>query len=91
MPRPKESGRSDIQIAGAFADEIFGDGDEQAGAVAAEAVGIHAAAMGKTRESDEGAFDDIAGTLAAELRDEAYPAGIVVHCGLWRRRAHVNR
>jgi hypothetical protein len=47
--------------------------------------------MGKAREGDEGAFDNIAGAVAAELGDEAYTAGIVVHFGLWRRRAHVNR
>ena len=47
--------------------------------------------MREARESDEGALDDIAGALAAELRDEAYTAGIVAYFELRRRRAHVNR
>ncbi len=69
----------DSGFAGARAKEFARDGDEQARAVAARTIRVDAAAMREAEEGREGAIDDFARCdRAAELRDEADAAGIMV-------------
>ena len=53
---------------------------QQAGAVTASAIGIHAAAMRQPDQGLERAVHDLARSASADLRDQADTAGVVV-CG----------
>ncbi len=84
--QPESSRQGDPRLRGAIAEKLRGDGSQQTGAVAAQAVGIHAAAVREPQERRERAVHHLAAAGAPELRHESNAAGIVVH----RRAAGTN-
>ena len=67
---------------GQRAQERVGLADQQAAAVAGEAVGGDAAAMGHARQRGNGGIDQRARRLVVELRDQAEAAGIAFVVGV---------
>ena len=65
-------------LSGASAEESLGDGGQQAGPIAATAVGVDSAPMGQPGQCGERPFHDLVGTGTTELRDETYAARIMV-------------
>jgi hypothetical protein len=61
-----------------FAEESFRNFQQQTGAIAAAAVGIHAAAMGQADQSAESSFHHGMRRGAAELGNEAHAACVMV-------------
>ena len=61
------AGKADALFAGAFAHEGIWDGHQQAGAVAATAIGVDTTAMGQAQQRSQGALHDLVRRAAAEL------------------------
>ena len=72
----------------AFAEKVLGNRGEQAGAVAAKAIRIHAAAMSQAAEGGQGALDYLARARAAQLGDESDAAGVMIHTKIGGKTAH---
>ena len=87
-PHAKFDGQVDVFLQSAGAEKLLGDRNEQTGAVAAGAVGIHSAAMGQANKSDKSALDNVARAEATQLSDEAHPAGVVVRVAVEARIPH---
>src|SRR5580698_459890 len=87
-PHSERLRQFNIYLAGTLADEAFRDRRQDAGAVAAQAVGVNSTAMTKPLQRSEGALDDVSRAAAPQLRDEADSARIVVHFWMGTRRPH---
>src|SRR5579864_6647227 len=72
------AGKADALFASAFAHEGIWDGHQQAGAVAATAIGVDTAAMSQAQQRSQGALHDLVRRRAAELGHEAHTTGVVV-------------
>jgi hypothetical protein len=72
------------------AKKLVGDGGQQSGAVTAAPIGVHAPAMRQPQQGFQRAFHDFVRPTAAELRDKAYSAGIVIDRGWVRQHASLS-
>jgi hypothetical protein len=75
---PEDFGQVDPILRGDPAEESLRDGNEQARTVAAQAVSVDSAAMGKAAEGSKRAVDNLARRCGAQARDETNSAGVVV-------------
>ena len=74
----EDFGQLDALLLRARAEEGLGERSEQAGAVAAGAIGVDSTAVGEALEGGQSMLDDLVAGGAAEAGDEAGAAGVVV-------------
>ena len=74
------SGQLETDLAAGRVEEIMGNLNQNAGAVAGAGVGAHRAPMGEIEQHLEALLDNAVARLAIEIGDEAHATGIVLQC-----------
>jgi len=72
----------DLRLARQRAQKRFGPADQQAAAIAGQAIGGHATAVGHARQRGDGSINELARWLIVQLRDHAETAGVAFVVGV---------
>jgi hypothetical protein len=84
----KIRGEIDSRLRCTCSKEIFGNGKQEAGAIAAQSIGIHTTTVRQAADGDERALDNFTRARAAQLGYEPNTTSIVVHRGVGVESAH---